>query len=246
MSANIAKQILVSCEHASNALPEGFHLDPELLRLHIAWDPGALPIAERLAEHFAAPLHRGRFSRLVVDLNRSPDNRNLIRRISDGHRVPFNYGLGESERRDRIELYYRPYRDAVRVGVERIVRREGRCIHVCVHTFTPALADRVRGNDIGLLHDPGWGIERAVADEIRDDLRCHTDYVVWHNRPYSGTADGILPAMRRLHSPETYVGIELEVNQKFAEEEPALTDLADAFSAALERSRSLRRPVAVQ
>lgn len=236
----LAPQVVVSCEHASNRLPAGVDLDPRLRELHIAWDPGALHLARHLSRQFDAPLHQGRYSRLLVDLNRSPGNRMLIRRVSDGHRIPFNSGLTARDREDRLERYYRPYRDAVSGSVREAIVREGRCVHLCVHTYTPALAGNVRGNDIGLLHDPAWGIERQVCAEIRASVVAETAHVVWFNRPYSGTADGILPALRRENSPEAYVGIEIEVNQKFAGDTRALNGIAASLGRALSNSRGLR------
>ena len=112
-------------------------------------------------------------------------------------------------------------------------------MHICVHTFTPELAGNERGNDIGLLHDPGWGIERAVCDDLRRHLNHETDYVTWFNRPYSGTADGILPAMRRRYDPAQFVGIELEVNQKYAGDSRQLRQIAKAIADGLAASPSL-------
>jgi len=237
--SDLSGQVLVSCEHASNRLPRGFELDPALLELHIAWDPGAPQIAERLAARFEAPLWKGEYSRLVVDLNRSLGNRVLMRRVSDGHRIGFNVGLDEEARQRRIDRYYRAYREGVAADVERIIAREGRCVHICVHTFTAVLAGRRRGNDIGLLHDPAWGIEREVCEDLRAHLQATTEDVVWFNRPYSGTADGILPALRRQFSPATFVGIELEINQKYAGDARQLRRIADAIGEAFERSPAL-------
>ncbi len=235
----VREQVLVTCEHASNRLPAGFTLERCLRQSHIAWDPGAKAIAARVAKRMRAPLWCGEFSRLVVDLNRSVDNRMLIRRVSDGHRVPFNYGLSAADRQARIDRYYRPYRDGVATDAEQIVARHGRCVQVCVHTFTPSLAGKERGNDLGLLHDPNWGIERSVCDEVKARFERLTDLVVWHNRPYSGTADGILPAMRRAHTPERFVGIELEINQKHANNPALLRRIADLVVDTLYDSPSL-------
>lgn len=232
-------RVLVSCEHASNRLPAPLRLDAELLKLHIAWDPGARQIARRLAKRFGAPLWEGEVSRLVVDLNRTLGNRVLMRRVSDGHPIPFNRGLTEAERRQRLERYYLPYRRAVECGVRQIISKHGRCVHLCVHTFTPQLAGRRRGNDIGLLHDPKWGIERQVCAEIRHGLDQQGEFVVWFNRPYSGTADGILPAMRALLDPAHYVGLEIEVNQKFAGNAGALRRIADELAEAIAMAPSL-------
>lgn len=229
----VEQQVIVSCEHASNRLPAGLSLAPELRDLHIAFDPGARQVARRLADRFGAPLFEGRVSRLVVDLNRSLDNRMLIRRVSDGHRIPFNYGLDDAERQRRIASWYRPYRDAVAQAAADKIEDAGRCVHLCVHTFTPVLAGRRRGNDIGLLHDPAWGSERRICERLRAWLGERTEYVVWFNRPYSGTADGILPAMRRRFTPETFVGLEIEVNQRHAPKPAVLRDIADRLADAL-------------
>ncbi len=222
-------QVLVSCEHASNRLPEGMEAPASLMGLHVAWDPGALEIAERLHRMFDAPLHAGEFSRLVVDLNRTIGNSVLVRRRSDGHRIPFNRGLTEAEIERRIERYYLPYRNAVSEGVARIIHNEGRCVHLCIHTYTPELAGKVRGNDIGLLYDPHRQPEAALVHELRGALADRTGLVVWLNRPYSGTADGILPRIRERHDGASYVAIELEVNQKFAGRPDELAAIATAF-----------------
>jgi len=223
------EQVLVSCEHASNRLPAGMDAPAEMLQLHIAWDPGALDMAEALARHFGAPLHAGEYSRLVVDLNRSVGNSALVRRRSDGYVIPFNRGLTEADVQRRVEKYHQPYRAAVDDGVAQIIERHGRCVHLCIHTYTPKLGDKLRGNDIGLLYDPYRQPEAPLVHELRDALRQRTGLVVWLNRPYSGTADGILPPIRKVHDERSYVGIELEVSQRFADQPERLASIAEAF-----------------
>src|SRR5690606_16514971 len=69
---------VVTCEHASRAVPSGMRRAlagaRDLLPTHRGWDPGALPFAEALARALDAPLVAGKVSRLVIDLNRSPHN----------------------------------------------------------------------------------------------------------------------------------------------------------------------------
>jgi predicted N-formylglutamate amidohydrolase len=91
----------------------------------------------------------------------------------------------------------------------------------------------VRGNDIGLLYDPYRQPEEALVRELRGALAEQTGLVVWLNRPYQGTADGILPRIREVHAAASYVAIELEVNQKFARRPARLTAVADAFGQCL-------------
>ena len=120
-----------------------------------------------------------------------------------------------------------------------IIGKEARCVHLCIHTFTPVLAGRRRGNDIGILYDPSRRPEAAAARELRDALAAGTGLVVWLNRPYSGTADGILPAIRRQHTGSRFVGIELEVNQRLASDRGRLLRIADAFSVTVEGLEAL-------
>ena len=65
--------------------------------------------------------------------------------------------------------------------------------------------------------------------ELRGALVARTGLVVWLNRPYQGTADGILPRIRETHDDASYVAIELEVNQKFAGRPTRLATIAAAF-----------------
>ena len=228
-----SRQVVVSCEHASNRLPDGMEAPQALLDLHIAWDPGAVIVARHLAALFDVPLHAGKYSRLVADLNRTLGNSRLIRTASDGHKIPFNRRLDEAEVQRRIEEYYLPYRKGVADNVAEIVDRRGRCVHLCIHTFTPKLRDKVRGNDVGLLYDPYRQPEAALVHELREVMVARSGLVVWLNRPYSGLADGILPRMRESHSQEHFIGIELEVNQKFTGQPGELRSIAEAFGGCL-------------
>src|SRR5690606_4210430 len=70
--------LLLLCDHAANALPPGLGtlglgtlgLAPELLDTHIAHDIGAAAVTRALAAAWGAPALLGRWSRLLVDLNR--------------------------------------------------------------------------------------------------------------------------------------------------------------------------------
>jgi hypothetical protein len=59
------------------------------------------------------------------------------------------------------------------------------------------------------------------------------------NYPYIGKSDGVTQSLRRAHPPDRYVGIELEVNQRYVEEGgpawPKLRrTLVDTLAAALQ------------
>src|SRR3546814_3095271 len=68
--------LVLVCEHASNRMPERYQRlglsENDLLR-HIAWDMGALEVAQACAERLDAPLISATYSRLLLDLNRPLD-----------------------------------------------------------------------------------------------------------------------------------------------------------------------------
>jgi predicted N-formylglutamate amidohydrolase len=212
------EHVVVSCEHASFRIPPALrHLGvaPAARRSHVAWDPGAAEIARQCAAAVGAPLHLGRWSRLVVDLNRSLDHPKLIATESFGIEVPGNAGLSTQEREERVRRFWWPYRRAVDADLARAMSRYGRCLHVSVHSFTPVAHGRVRPTEIGLLFDPSRRRERAVAEALRAFLRTDAPRLAVHaNRPYRGTSDGFTTHLRRAHAASRYAGVEVEVNQK--------------------------------
>jgi predicted N-formylglutamate amidohydrolase len=203
--------VIVTCEHASNRVPAALvaalRLSRTRLGSHEALDLGAAAVARTLARTLDAPLVLGRISRLVVDLNRSPGNRN---RWSDASRV-----LPAEVRQQLIQRYHRPHWDAVHglVAAERDAGR--RVIHVGVHSFTPTRRGVERPMDVAFLYDPARAFEVAVVRAWRTALRrAAPDLVVHRNAPYRGVDDGLTRALRRRFADRDYAGIELELNQR--------------------------------
>ena len=89
-------QPVVSIEHASNAIPPELGtlgLTNEILESHVAWDPGAEYVGRKLASAVRSPIVVGQFSRLVADLNRSPENHESVPSTAFGVAVPGNSQL---------------------------------------------------------------------------------------------------------------------------------------------------------
>ena len=100
-------------------------------------------------------------------------------------------------------------------------------VHIASHSFTPELGCKVRTADIGLLYDPARPGEVALATAWLAALKASgTPLRLRRNYPYLGKSDGLTMALRRRHGPDRYVGIELEVNQRYVEAGgPAWTDI---------------------
>jgi predicted N-formylglutamate amidohydrolase len=206
---------LVSCEHASNRVPARYRdlgLAPARMRAHIAWDPGAAALARMIAKRLRCPCHLGRWSRLVVDLNRSLGHEKLIASTSFGIAVPGNADLSPAEHDRRVRLYHRPYRDAATADVERIIARSGVCVHWSMHSFTPVVDGVVRAADVGLLYDPARRRERELAHALRPLIAAH-GLRVRMNYPYRGTSDGFTTQLRARLPAIRYLAFEIEANQ---------------------------------
>ncbi len=202
-------QLVVTCEHATNHLPRRYALlfadRPQLLDTHCAYDPGALELAKRLSQRFSAPCFTATVSRLLVDCNRSL-----------GHRHLFAPELDADERAALLRDHYLPYRQAATAAMTEIVSRGATVLHLSVHTFTPWLDDTERRADFALLYDPRRNPEKAFCHDWLTALaRLAPGLRLRRNYPYRGVADGFTTALRREFPEERYLGIELEVSQKF-------------------------------
>ena len=210
--AEPGRRLLISCEHGGNLVPEEwqrlFAGAEAVLASHRGYDPGAAELARWLAERLRAPLYVAEVTRLLVDLNRSPGHPALF--------SEFSRSLGEKERQELLARYYRPFRDAVTAGLDRMLANHGRVCHLSVHSFTPELKAEVRNADIGLLYDSRRLLEqRFCRDWQRTLARFGTGWRVRRNYPYRGAADGFVTFLRRRYPAASYLGLELEVNQKW-------------------------------
>ena len=119
--------LLFLCDHASNALPEGgLGLEPALFSTHIAYDIGAAAVTRALAGAYGAPALLGRWSRLLIDLNRGADDPTLVMKLSDGSIIPGNRDADAAEVARRIADYHAPYHAAITAELDRIGRGRGR------------------------------------------------------------------------------------------------------------------------
>ena len=89
-------------------------------------------------------------------------------------------------------------------------------VHLSVHSFTPVFEGRERGTDLSLLYDPSRPGERALAAAWVEGLRRRLPgRSIRRNHPYRGTSDGLTTWLRREAGGEGYLGIEVEVSQRW-------------------------------
>lgn len=180
--------VVVTCDHASNAVPRAIHggslgLSQTQMERHIAFDVGTAAVARRLGERLDAPVALSRFSRLVIDPNRGEDDPTLIMQIYDGTIIPGNRHLDKADIAWRLENCYHPYHAAL---AHLLASRENPIL-IAVHSFTARLNGHPRRPwHIGILH----GKDKRLGIPMLQALRCEPDLCVGENEPYGGHLDG--------------------------------------------------------
>lgn len=179
-----ASGLLLLCDHASAALPQGYGrlgLDPALFQTHIASDIGAATVTRALAARFGAAALLGRWSRLLIDLNRGEDDPTLVMKLSDGSIIPGNREAGPDEVARRIRDFHAPYHDAIRAELDRIGPNAA---IISIHSFTPAWSGHPRPWEVGVL----WDKDRRLAGPLMSRLAQHA-FVWGDNEPYHGALE---------------------------------------------------------
>jgi predicted N-formylglutamate amidohydrolase len=200
---------VLSCEHATNEVPE-WEPDPadrRFLAEHWGWDIGAADLTRALCRLTGSCAVLARFSRLVCDPNRDPAEATFVIEAIDGQPLALNRDVDAAERRRRQERYFDPYHAAIDRTL-RARRAQGREVRLCaIHSFTPVWLGQARPMEVGVLFDAfdehAWRLEGALAEE---------GFAVALNAPYSGK-DGLIYSARRHGRTHGLVYLELEVRQ---------------------------------
>ncbi len=179
---------LVTCDHASNRVPEcvgggSLGLPREDMERHIAYDVGAAGLSHVMAEALNAPLILSDFSRLVIDPNRGEHDPTVLMRLYDGSIIPANRDADAAEVERRLAAFHRPYHDAL--GAMAAARAD--CALLAVHSFTPQFKGRaLRPWHVGIL----YAEDDRIAAPLIDRLKAEDDICVGDNEPYSGHLPG--------------------------------------------------------
>lgn len=174
---------VLTCDHASNRLPRrigSLGLPEADMLSHIAWDPGALAVAQGVSAALDAPLIRSHYSRLIVDLNRPPSSLGHIPETSAGIAIPANQALPRQEREARLEALFLPYHEMITRILDARLKRSIPTLLVAIHSFTPNYPGETRPWHIGVTHR----FDKGLGDEIVRQLKALTSLEIGDNQPY--------------------------------------------------------------
>lgn len=179
---NSSHPLILVCEHASRYIPDALNnlgLDDTAAREHIAWDIGALELAEQLSEKIGATLLSANYSRLLIDLNRPRHAPDSIPAQSEIYQVPGNRELDEATREYRRQCLFKPFHTRLQQLIDERLA-DGRPVRVVgIHSFTPVYYGQPRGLEVGVL----FGQSKAYAQRLLDGLDRHPLKVAG-NQPY--------------------------------------------------------------
>lgn len=204
-------KLVLTCEHGGHYIPkkytgifEGYEF---VYKSHRGYDIGALNVFKTLK-----PLANfSKFAitnRLLIELNRSLHHRYLFSEISKL--------IQKKEKQHLINNYYLSYRNTIESQIKNWIFNNNTVLHISVHSFTPVLNTMERHCDIGLLFDTSSKNEKDFCITLKKELkRLNPKLHVRFNYPYLGKADGFTSFLRKQFATH-YLGIEIEINQKYA------------------------------
>ncbi|WP_066225917.1 N-formylglutamate amidohydrolase [Formosa haliotis] len=204
-------KLVLTCEHGGNTIPTRyislFENSEVILNSHRGYDLGALDVFKYL-KPLSSFSNFSETSRLLIELNRSLHHNNLF--------SEYTKRTSKDTKQRLIDGYYLVYRNAVEQYIKKETTKGNTILHLSVHSFTPVLNGLERQTDLALLYDSSKIAEKTFCKHFKTEFeKQNSTLKVRYNYPYLGSADGFTTYLRQ-HFPEKYLGIELEINQKYS------------------------------
>ncbi len=222
---------VIVVDHASARIPRklgDLGLPASELARHIAWDIGALAVAQRMAAALDAPLVAQNYSRLVIDCNRDPAVPSSIPLLSENCAIPGNAGLTAAAIAARRAEIFDPYHDRIRALLDER-RAAGRTtILVAQHSMTNVFMGQRREMHASILYNR----DRRFAGLMLERLRRDPALVIGDNEPYfvSDETDFTVP---RHAEARGLAHVEIEIRQDLIAEAAGQAEWAGRLTAAL-------------
>lgn len=223
--------VIVSCEHAYNAVPKGyaylFKGKEEVLNSHRGYDIGIQPVAKALAEALECVYYEFPYSRLLIEPNRSLHHPDLF--------SAYSKDLDNIVKKYLISRYYLPYREYVEEAIIPQIKKK-RVVHLSMHSFTPVWQGKERQVDVGILFDDSDEAETRFSLALQSKLQQSLPrYRICLNEPYLGIDDGFTSYLRTKYTTDNYLGVEIEIKNSliYPKVEISLNQLFNTISSVI-------------
>jgi predicted N-formylglutamate amidohydrolase len=187
------KRLILLADHAGREFPPKYGklgLTQEDLNAerNLLFDVGVRGITTKLSQRLGLTAVLGRYSRLLIDLNRLRKDSGLIPLEAHGKPIPGNTGVSEHELKNRSITFYDPYHKQI----DEIIKKRQRVGHqpmlLAIHSYTPAIAFKSvglkipkKGIDISLMY---LTKKNVLLKAFRTGLARHPDIKRAENIPY--------------------------------------------------------------
>lgn len=239
-SDSAAPGVILICEHASNRVSPPWdtaaaEMSPGVMASHAASDPGALGLAMALGAHlaqarFGAEVIAAPLSRLIYDLNRSPDRPDACPAQTEIYHIALNDALTPADRLTRMEALYLPFHNLVRHRVARALALGRRPMILTIHSFSPHWHGTPRAVEFGVIHDALPDLASQIVAQSGD-----LGLVTQLNEPYSA-ADHVTHTLRLHALPYGLHNAMLEVRNDLIATPDAQTAMAARLAPVLARA----------
>lgn len=219
--------VCLVCEHASPAIPASLGtlgLAEADRFSHAVWDPGAGDLARALSNRLDAPLVLARVSRLVIDCNRPPERPDAMPARTETIDIPGNRDLTDAEKAARVREVYDPFHATLSGWLDDF---DAPPTLVTIHSFSPTWFGAPRSTEIGLLHDAGDRVARAMLGAAPPGLFAEL------NRPYSA-ADGVTHMLARHGTTRGIDNVMIEVRNDLLCSPDAISNVAASLQIMVE------------
>lgn len=176
---------VITIDHASAAIPayfKDFGVSAQDLQRHIAYDIGALEIGKYLSNSLDSVAIASGFSRLVIDVNRFPDDPTAFPPVSDQTEIAANMNLNHVEQQHRLHSIFWPYHTEIWRQIQKKSHKYPKIAYLNIHTCTHEMNGTFRPWEIGVL----WDKDQSISNPLIEVLRQQTDLCIGDNQPYSG------------------------------------------------------------
>ena len=222
---------VITVDHASARIPRSLRslgLSDTDLDRHIAWDIGALAVAESVSAALDAPLVAQNYSRLVIDCNRRPGEPAAIPAISECTPIPGNLHLRAAQVSARRREIWEPYHEHLRVLLDERAVAGKRTILIFQHSMTDVFMGVRREMQAAVI----CGQDRRFAERLLEALRSQPGLIVGDNEPYSGK-DQISYSMPHHAESRGLPHAEVEIRQDLIQRPEGVAEWAERMRIAL-------------
>ena len=220
---------IFSCEHASSST--GSHppdsIEHEILQSHWGWDIGAAALVEAWVKQTDGLAVLCNLSRLLLDVNRSPESDTLIKTHVEGHELSFNKGLTASIQQKRIRKIHQGFHQGCEQAFAARIQRSVAHL-LSIHSFTPSYGQQDRWMEIGIVFDRYEDEAKRLAKALKTE-----GFAVALNEPYSGLGGELMYSATRHGTTLGVPYLELEIRQDLIGDDAGVNQVAQRIRRAL-------------